>query len=618
MKKILSLLCLGLSLQTFAQTELFIPRDIQRAYQAQTRSLDGKAGQNYWQNSSKYSIKADFDPETGLLKGTETIVYENNSPKEINSVYIRLYMNLYKKGVMRMRAVEAEDIGEGMKIEKISVENNEIGVEGYKNASTITSISLAKPIGKGEKVTLQIQWSFVMPKKTDLREGFYENGRYFVAYWYPQVAVYDDISSWDATEYTGEQEFYNDFNDYDVEITVPKNYVIWATGVWQNPQELLTPDFLKKYEKAQKNDEIVRFVSEEDLKKGNFLQNKTTVWKFKAQSVPDFSFATSADYLWDLSSVQVGQKRVLVQAAYNPQSEDFKQVADYTRQTIAFLSEQMPATPFPYPQMSVYNGGGGMEFPMMVNDGSFDVLEAVYVTSHEVAHTYFPFMMGINEKKYAWMDEGFTQFMPQKWQNKMMKIYSAEAQAAQIFANHAGRSHELPLMIPSNYHYNMTYQISAYIRPQVALNMLLDYLGEEKFRKAMQEYIKRWSGKHPIPYDFFFTFNEATGENLNWFWQKWFFESSYSDLSVKEAKQNGKKLDITVQQNGNLPVPIYLEVDFEDGGKQKGVFKMNVWENKKTFSGSLDLSSDKKVTKITLGLPTVPDSDPNNNVFEIK
>jgi hypothetical protein len=483
-------------------------------------------------------------------------------------------------------------------------------------------INLPSAIMPGIKSTIKVSWNYTIPKKTHIREGLYGESSYFVAYWYPQIAVYDDINGWDRINYTGTQEFYNDFNNYTVDITVPNNFIVWATGVLQNPDEILTKEYAERYKASRTSDQIVNIIKQEDLRKGKITQNKGQhTWRYKAEYVPDFAFATSNKYLWDATSVVVDEKtgrRTVVGAAYNPDSKDFYEVARYGRETVEFLSKQMPGIPFPYPHVTVFNGSGGMEFPMMVNDGSYGLAEAAEVTAHEIAHTYFPFYMGINERKYAWMDEGWAQFLPNDMQFKLKPdakaTYSPQAYNAMAYSKYAGNQMDMPMMIPSVLLEGTSYGYASYFRPAVAYTMLRNLLGEELFKKALHEYMRRWNGKHPMPYDFFYTFNEVAGQDLSWFWKPWFFQQGYPDLGIKTGTNTNQKGNLVIERKGEMPVPIHLKITYADNSEDTIKETAAIWKD-----GAREyvvvLSPGKTVKQALLGTPQIPDANVANNIY---
>lgn len=405
-----------------AQSSLNIPRNIYKAYEKKTRSFDGRPGPNYWINRSDYTIKAELIPQTRTINGHARITFYNNSPDSLNTFVFRLYQDVMKKGNPRDFSISANDLTEGIKIDTLIINDNGVDFKSksYRVLRTGTNLIISnfpsKVAPKGF-AKIEVKWSVIIPKETRIRMGAYDSQTFFVAYWYPQIAVYDDIDGWDRQEYTGMTEFYNDFGNFDVELTVPGDNLVWATGVLQNAKDLLHPTILERYVKAHNSDEIVRIVAASDVKNKTVTNgNEKNTWHFKAMNVPDFSFGTSNKYLWDGSSIEVDYKtvtgkRVFVDACYEEGIKFQDEVALFARLSIDYLSNEWPGIPYPYPKMTVFNGeqkfGGGMETPMMCNNGAYpNRAGQIGVTIHEIAHTYMPFYMGINERKYAFMDEG--------------------------------------------------------------------------------------------------------------------------------------------------------------------------------------------------------------------
>jgi hypothetical protein len=598
---------------------LHITNEIQEAYPRKTRLMNGTVSPTYWQNRADYQITAELNPATRKLSGEETITYSNNSPDTLSFIVIRLYQDRYKKGAIRDAEIALDDLHDGVEIKKMIVGGQELDVKNLRRRGTNLFVRLPQPLLPKTQLKLNIDWALQVPQGSDGRMGIFGENNYFVAYWFPQIAVYDDISGWDMLNYTGTTEFYNDFGNFDVQLTVPQNFLVWATGVFQNPEEVLNEPFLQRYKQAQTSDKVVNIVNKEEAKAGNITkQNAKLTYKFKADYVPDFAFATSNNYLWDAGSVVVDNatgRRTVVGAAYKPTSKDFYSVAEHGLRSVEFLSKEMPAVPFPYPNLTVFNGTGGMEFPMMVNDGETpNQAEEVFVTSHEIAHTYFPFYMGINERKYAWMDEGWAQFLPMELQMRLAPEVDTKMDNIQNYAYSAGREAEMPMMVPSHQQTGFTYGVCSYYRPGTAYVLLRELLGDELFKKTLKEYINRWNGKHPTPYDFFFTFNDVTKQDLAWFWRPWFFEIGVPDLGIKLADKTGK---VIIERKGALPIPINIEYIFEDNTKEYAYESAAIWKDGKT-EFTINKKFAKKVKTVKLGSNYTPDNNQTNNIFEIK
>ncbi|MCK9280366.1 MAG: M1 family metallopeptidase [Melioribacteraceae bacterium] len=600
----------------FAQDKYYTPLNIKSAFNKNTRSLDGKPGNSYWQNRSDYILKAEYNPRTKLLTGHAEIKYHNNSPDTIKQITIRLYQDIYKKGNTRDFALDPRSLNDGVKVSNQKLDNESIPIANINRRGTNLFYNLLNPLNPKSEVNISLDWEFNMPIYSGVRMGTYDSVSAFVAYWYPQVSVYDDIDGWDNLNYTGQVEFYNDFGDFDVELTVPKGFVVWATGVLQNPESVLAPAIYEKYKKANQSDSIYHIIKKEDYKNLVTSDNENNVWKFKADYVPDFAFATSNHYLWDGSSIIVDNKtgrKTFVDAAYNSNSKDFPLVANIARTTVDMLSNDLPGYPFPYPKITIFNGDGGMEFPMMVNDGSADgKAGTVHLTSHEISHTYFPFFMGTNERKYAWMDEGWATLLPSRIQSKLAPGYDPISRNAQQYNEFAGSEGDIAPIVPSFLLNGASYRTASYRRPGEAYNILCELLGEETFKKALNEYISRWNGKHPIPNDFFNTFDNVTGEDLSWFWKPWFFESGYPDLAVTSVIRNEKEQKVIIENKGTMPIPIELKVTFDDGTTETKTQSPAVWKNGMKKYEAL-FNTSKIIKSVELGSTKYSDTDLKNN-----
>lgn len=609
------------------KSTLPIPLNIQKAINNGTRSLDGSPGPNYWQNKAEYKIKTELEPATRKITGDETITYFNNSPDTLKQIVVKILMDIYRKGNMRDFEISPNDITDGIQSQGISVNGLELKTDGsdksIRREGTNLFITFQTPMVPKTKSELKFKWSFTLPKETNIRMGTYDNSTFLAAYWFPQIAVYDDIDGWDVVSYTGQTESYNDFSNYEVEITVPKNFLVWATGILQNPEEVLAKKVFDGYTAAHTSNSIVKIVEEKDYQTGLVTTDKEKLtYKFKAEYVPDFVFAASDHYLWDASTLTVDKqtgRKTFISAAYNKNSKDFYGVAEVARKAIESFSTSIPGVPFPYPCMTVFNGQGGMEFPMMVNDSSQPELQGtVHLTSHEISHTYFPFYMGINERKYAWMDEGMATMLPFDFQTLNAPGYDPRARNAKSFSEFSGREQDVPPMVLSYELRGASYRTASYRRPGAAYEFLREILGEELFKKCLHEYMNRWNGKHPIPFDFFFTFSQTAKQNLDWYFKPWFFETKYPDLSLHAQLTENGSVSLNIGNVGGIPVPVKIKFYYEDGTDQI-VYdkKADEWKDGKV--GILhSIAPVKKVKKIELGSPQIPDINLNDNVVEIK
>jgi hypothetical protein len=632
-------------LPAFSQAQnpgLYIPRNIKRAYANANRSMDGTPGVQYWQNKADYKMNIDFNPHSRLLQGEVEIIYFNNSPDTLKDMYIHLYPNYYKKGQIREWAIEPADETDGVTIRKIAVNNSEIDTsftaEKLIYSGTNVKIILDSFIAPHESTRLTVSWYYTVNQGSHVRTGGVDSTTFFTAYFFPHIAVYDDIDGWHNFNYTGTSEFYNDFGNYDVTISVPQDFVVWATGILDNPKEVLNDKYFQRYEAAKTSDEIIHIIDSSDAKLKNITKrNSSNEWHFSAENVSDFVFATSDHYLWDASSLMVekdSNHRVLIDAAYDKDSEDFFKVADLARKCIEYMSFEFPAVPFPFPQMTVFNGSAEMEYPMMVNNWSMinnSELDKypdkdsylIALTAHEISHSYFPFYMGINEAKYAWMDEGWATFIDyhitkKLYDNGLSPTWGGYEYviSGELYKQFGGSLSDIPLIGDSDFIKTDSYLANSYAKSAYFYLILQDLLGVELFTKTVQEYMKRWNGKHPTPYDFFFTLNQASGEDLNWLIKPWFFEFGYADLAVSKVTGQSGKYSIEIERVGHYPVPINLKLIYEDGTVEILHENVSAW-NKDETSYTIVVQSDKTLRTVKLGDVYIPDVDLTNNIYKL-
>jgi len=620
---------------SFAQkTSIYIPRNIVKAYEKGTRSYDGKPGSKYWVNHTDYKIQAEVFPKDRIVKGTEHIKYYNDSPDTITNLVMRLYLDINKKGNSRDSGIDPSDETDGVKIDTLMI--NGVGVTMKQGTGflrqygtvnrTATNLIIRRngnPIFPNTVTTIDVQWSVVIPKISRDRMGAYNDSTLYVAYWYPQVSVYDDIDGWDRNEFGGIVEFYNDKNNFEYEVTAPKNYVVWGTGLYQNIKDVLKPEIYGRFQKAHTSDTTIRIVREEDLLKGVTTDKEKNVWKFKADGVPDIAFATSSGYAWDGLSTKADEtgKRVFVDVVYPVKAKGWVEMDAYAKITVESLSTIWPGIPFPYPKVTIFNGdqfpSGAMEIPMMCNN-STNPTKTMQISDdlHEIAHTYFPFYMGTNERKYEWMDEGWATFFTNILIGNHVKNANELVYNIQDVSRNMGIEDDVPIIYPSVITRGGMLVFSSYAKAGTSYWVLKDLLGDDLFKKALQEYIKRWNGKHPIPWDFFYTFNDVAKEDLSWFWNPWYFESGFPDLAVQNVKVKGKSVEITVEKIGNVPVPVDLIVSYADGSKENIHRSTTVWRtgNKELV---INLETEKKIEKVSIDTFLVPDVNPKNNVFVV-
>lgn len=591
---------------------LFVPKEIKKTYSNKTRSISGAPGDKYWQNKAVYTINAELFPEAQSLVGNETILYINNSPDTIKRLIFNILQDIFKKGTSRDWDIGPEDIHNGVEINKLTINGKEIDLTGsnvVRNA-TILGIGLESPLLPKSEMAIQIEWKIRIPSRRTIRMGTYNNDQFMVAYWFPRVAVYDDIVGWNTVPYVGNCEFYNDFSDFNVNLTLPSTYMVWSTGILQNAGDIFNKEILDRIENANNSDSVIHIISKGDWENDKiFKLTGKRVWRFKIDNVVDFAFAASSRYLWDRTSTLSGNRRVFVNAVYDAASMEFYQVCKIAQDAIDFFTNDSPGIDYPFSQLTVFNGRGGMEYPGMVNDGNIkDYNGTLYVTAHEIGHGYFPFAMGTNEQRYAWMDEGIINYIPRKFVAKYTKDtdYVLFKDIIEKYNLLAGTYSELPLILPST-NTGQSYRFQAYDQPSMAMMELEKYLGTDTFNMGLQLFAKRWKGKHPMPYDFFNTFNQVSGQNLNWFWKPWFFEMSYADLSLKMIE----KKSFEIHNSGGSPVQVRVNIKFEDGSEDFLTFKADSWKDGKS---SIFVQFDDKILKsVQIDTLSTPDANLDDN-----
>jgi len=605
------------------QNPLPIPLNIRQAIDKGTRTTSGLPGPHYWQNHADYIIHVRFDPSTRLVSGSESIVYTNSSPDTLRQLLFKLYPNLYKKGAARMMPVRPEDLTDGVAISNMVIGGQAAdAARNNRRRRSADGTDLPVPISSldpGQSTRVSLDFAYTLNKTSHIRTGQIDSGAFFIAYFFPRIAVYDDIDGWNRIPYLGPQEFYNDFCNFSVSITIPGDYLVWGTGDLVNRNDLLPASINQRIDAAGKSDSIVTIIDTTDLaRKGLTRRVDSNTWNFQAANVTDFVFAISNHYMWKASSLVVDRtsgRRTRVDAVFNPDHKDYYEVVDFARKTVQSMSYTFPAWPYPYPHETVFDGLDQMEYPMMVNDNPLDSRpDAIELTDHEIFHTLFPFYMGVNETKYAWMDEGWATIG--EWIiSPLIDSTIVDGYGVEPYAHGAGKEEDLPIITLSTQETDNDYYLNSYPKPAMGYLYLKDMLGDSLFLLGIHKYMEDWHGKHPIPLDFFSSVNAGTGLNLNWFWKRWFYDSGYPDLAISDVRQKGNAWTIVITNKGGKPVPVDLTIEYNDGSKDKIHRSVAVWEHETQLS--VPFHPAKPVSKIRLGSTYVPDSHPADNVFEV-
>ena len=601
---------------SFAQ-ELYMPRNIKESYTNGVRSMTGKPGENYWQNHGKYTMALQVNADTKIVTGTETIVYENNSNDTLKNLRIRFVNNIHKKTSPRAVQNSEDFFTDGLAITALKIDGI-VYQEDAKDWGTVGVVKMKKPLAPHSKITIDIDWNYPLSKLSG-REGQIDNSTFFVAYSYPRVSVFDDYNKWDDLPHTSGQEFYNDFNDYAYSVKAPKNYVVYGTGDLLNPDEVLQPEFASRLKKSYTTDEVLHIANENEMKSGAVTkQSDWNVWKFEAKNISDVCFGLSDHYLWDAGSVVVDKKtnrRASIQAAYDVKGTDFVNSIKNNQYALDWFSNNWPGIPYPFSKMTAFQGFADMEYPMMCNDSQMgDPVFAQLVQDHEVAHSYFPFYMGINETRYAFMDEGWATTFEyligiaehgKEAADKFYKQFRVEQ-----YINDPSTEEDQPIITMSSQLSDSGYGNNSYGKASLSYIALKDLLGDDLFKKSLHAYMDNWNGKHPIPWDYFNSFNTASGKDLNWFFNNWFFTNNYIDLSVKNVAKNV----VFVNNVGGFAIPFDIIVTYSDQTTETIHQTPAVWQTNQKRA-VIALKNKKEIKQVTVDGGIFMDATPKNNTW---
>ncbi len=567
------------------------PPTFAHAVEAGTRTVTGEPGPRYWQQRAHYTLRAALDTTAKRLTGDVVIRYRNNSPDTLGVVVLKLRQNLHREGVPRTRTVE---ITGGMDVENVRVDGFAVTDVGLSNAAGTYTVDGTQlylrprlPILPGREATISMDWSFRIPEAGAPRMG--QDGEvYYLGYWYPQVAVYDDVVGWDTDPYLGLGEHYMGYGDYDVRITVPEGFLVGATGVLQNPDEVLRADVRARLRTAATSDEPVAIVPVADLGRATAdAPDGALTWHFTAENVRDFAFGTSDAYVWDATRANVGDRDgdgaddfTAIHTLYRPGATAWDRSAEYARFAIADLSATL--FPYPYPHMTAVEGliGGGMEYPMITLIGGARSAQGLFwVAYHEIAHMWFPMVVGQDEADFAWMDEGLASFLTNAGTDA---YYGGDTDAwdprrqAHYFLAGSGRAVP-PMRHADRFPPGPARGVASYSTPAVLLHALEGIAGSERFTEAFRAYGERWAYKHPYPYDLFNTFEDVLGEDLDWLWTPTLFDTWTVDVAIKAVEQAADGVLVRVADLGLAPMPVPVAITYADGRTEQRTIPVATW-----------------------------------------
>jgi hypothetical protein len=614
-----------------------IPNAFYRAVEKGTRTMSGEPGPKYWKQWTNYDLDVEVVPADTLVKGNGVITYYNNSPDTLNQLFLELTQNFHKESIVRNRPAE---ITGGIHLHNLAVDGetlNELqsrnAPSGYAVNGTQMIIRPSKVLAPGDSTKIRVSWDFKVPQKgIGGRMGRSNNNLYYIAYWYPQMRVYDDVNGWFTDPFLGNAEFYHDFANYNVDITVPEQWLVASTGKLANGKNILKEDIYKRLQLAHKSDSVMHVVTKDDF--GNVTQpakDGKVTWNFSAQNVRDFAFSVTKESMWDATRANVGDRDGDGQDDYTDITSIYRDTAPlwthgarYTSDAIAFLSK-FTGLKYPWPHMTSVEGGGiiggGMEFPMMTLIGSYNGASerSLYaVIAHELAHMWVPMQLSNNERRYAWMDEGTTTFNENQAKNeKFSNGPDANITDFNAYLRIAGTDYEGPIMRRSDYHYNpFAYNVASYPKPASMLVSLRNLLGEKTFTKAFHTFMQRWQYKHPYPWDLFNTFEDVSGRDLGWFWRSWYYETWTLDQAVGTVAKTDQGTRIVIEDRGRVPMPATVEITMNDGSTITRSVPVERWLKGATRAVIM-ITQPGDVTKVVVDPgQKYPDADRTNNTWQ--
>jgi len=577
-----------------------------RAVARGTRTRSGVPGPGYWVQHPRYAITATLNPARARLDGRETVVYRNHSPDSLRQIAVYLRQNVFAAGSPRR---DPAPITGGVTLGGVTVNGRTVlaappptpakpvtappragpAPDQYTVDGTVMWIALGHPLAPGDSLTLGCAWSYTPPPApADGREG-HDGHVFFMGYWYPQIAVYDDVDGWATDPYLLEAEFYMDPADYDVRLTVPRGWVVGATGTLANAAAVLSAPARDSLAAARTSGRVIRVPTAA-------AGAGSVTWHFSAADVRDFAWGTSDQYAWDATRALItgaggAADTVDINSFFRlsaPAAAWRVGGARFTRDAIQQMSAYL--WPYPYPQMTSMEGvlaSGGMEYPMMfLMQPWADTLSLAGDVMHETGHMWFPMQVGSNETRYPWMDEGFTQFDVAQGMRVLYgeprvggRPNDSETGQRALYLRTVRAGQDTPLMTPGggDAYPEDLYFVMYYDKTAQVLAALRAVLGAETFHRGFVEYGRRWIGRHPQPYDFFNSMNAAAGRDLGWFWTTWFYQGWPLDQAIDSVAVTGDSVTVGIADRGLAPLPVLLAVTRADGSVQRVTVPVDAW-----------------------------------------
>jgi len=608
------------------------------------RSASGEPGPKYWQNRADYKINCTLDTVNHKVSGDVEIIYTNNSPDVLKFLWLQLDQNIYKKD-SRASATTTETGGRwanskftnGYTIKSVSTEYmGNKSTDKFMITDTRLQVWLTEALkSSGDKIKINIPFEFTVPEYGTDRMGRLQkkNGWiYEIAQWFPRMVVYDDIQGWNTLPYLGAGEFYLEYGDIEFTITAPANMLIVGSGKLLNPQDCYTTEQMKRWDAAAASDKTVTIRSSKEVTDPASRPKKAScTWKFKIENTRDAAWAASRAFIQDAARINLpsGKKSMAI-SVYPEESivkDGWQRSTEFTKGCIEHYSKQW--FEFPYPAATNVAGiVGGMEYPGIVFCSAGSSGSGLWgVTDHEFGHTWFPMIVGSNERKYAWMDEGFNTFInglsTEAFNNgefnetSFFSDPSSSFMVKYVFGDKMDGLYNIPEVIQQD-----NLGVAAYLKPSEMLNALRDVvLGQDRFDMAFREYIKRWAFKHPTPWDFFHTIENVSGEDLGWFWRSWVLNTWKLDQAVDKVEyidgDSTKGADITIENREKMPMPVSVLVKEANGKELKLNLPVEVWQRGGTWTFAVPTTSEIKEVILDPD-KKLPDWDRTNNSWKKK
>jgi peptidase M1-like protein len=588
------------------------------------RSASGAPGRGYWQQRADYTLEATLDTATNVLRGRGRIFYVNRSPDALPFVWVQLDQNLFAPGsvsstlnqppLLFAGGVVFDFSGKGfvggITIDRFAAAGRPLTTKVY---GTMMRVELAQPLAPGVGITFDVAWHFPIPPYGGGRMGRVGSRFYELGQWYPRMAVYDDVHGWNTLPFLGAGEFYLEYGDFDVSLTVPAGFVVTATGALANPTVVRSAQERARLSRAFTTPgQVVSVITRQEAAANATRKVPgTRTWRFTASNVRDFAWAAGSGLRWDVSTWE----GILVQTFYHADATPWEEANTMLKFALRQFSNTLGQ--YPWPQLSAVEGlVEGMEYPMVIFCPSLQKREdQFWILTHELGHQWFPMQAGSDERRYPWMDEGFNTFADYDIAEQFFKgsAYgdTVRRELLTAYTVNAMPGNEQPMITKPDEVRQLYW--NAYQKPALMLSILRDaVVGRDEFNRAFREYHRRWKGKHPQPADFFRSLSDATGRDLDWFWRNWIYTTARLDQAVDEVRREGDSTFIVLSNRGQMVLPVQLELRYGDGTTERRDLPVEMWALGSKFR--YRIAGPKQVVGVVIDPRRIyPDLERNNN-----